>query len=157
MSKRKNSVALLSVGTTIFNGEGNRWLCFAIEVRPSGKDLENAPRMLRDMGRAIKTFELIADLEDEHVFVPGSNHCFGPFVYPDGKDFFGFVVFQTQEELGDKVPSKVRAGLNGAIGVLKQSEVRCRQRIKPIEQLMLPGMEMIPTMKPESEESESEE
>lgn len=148
MSKRKNTLALLSVGTTINNGEDSKELCFAIEVRPSEKDLGNAKRLLRDIGRAIKTFELIADLEDEQVFVPDSVHSFGPFVYPDGKDFFGFIVFRLQDDVWDKVPGKVRAGLSGAVGVLKQGSVRCRQRIKPVEQLILPGMEIIDAMKP---------
>lgn len=130
--------------------------CVLLEMKFSVGDSENPEKCLRDMSRALQTFQIHADIDDRNTFMSSKMH--GPYSLGDQKGVIAMTILVPQEGVDDVAFSaKVRSGVNGVTSLMKQSGYRVKTRIKPIEQLELQGTDGGEAEGAEPEEDESEE
>jgi hypothetical protein len=143
MSGLRNNLVLLGIGVARSQDGAKEYYCFTARFRPKvflreEPEVENMRRALRDLGRAMESFVLGADLEG-----PSWNEirrsAQGPFALPDGKEHFGNIVFvPSSTEDPDVISRHIRAGLNAAAALLRATGYyRVSIRYKPEEQLPL--------------------
>lgn len=126
----KKTVATISV---LRKGE-NQWL-FSVNMRLNEDDRDLPSNCYRDIGRALNTFVIHADLENEKVFEE-NNLILGPYVYHDNEDAMGVVAFSVKDA---SFASQIQGGVNAAASIIRQGGGRVvRRRVKPIKQLLLP-------------------
>jgi len=129
----KKTVATISVLR-----KGDQEWVFLVNMRLNEDDRDLPDRCYRDLGRALDTFVLHADLEDDSVF-NGQKLSLGPYVYHDSEDAMGLIAFSSNPEVEEtQLASKVRGAVNAAASIIRQNGGRMvRKRIKPVEQLLL--------------------
>ena len=136
-AQKKTSVSV----TVADEASGNREVCVLIEMKIGANDVDNMPRCMRDLQRAMQTFHLHADLEDTGVFQGASVH--GPYSYNELKNLVCFVRLSPQDGVDHNAFSaKIRTGVHGVGSLLRQGGVyRVKARIKPVEQIVIPETE----------------
>jgi hypothetical protein len=110
-------------------------------MMPRDEEVVAPARCLRDLGRAVKTFALVADIENGELIeaVPYSG---GPFVLSKGQEWFSDLVLLPCEGVDeDELLSHLRAGVNAATALLRSGGYRVSLQIKPPEQVEIPGAE----------------
>jgi hypothetical protein len=129
----KKTVATVSV---LRRGE-KQWL-FSLSMRLNEDDRDLPSNCFRDIGRALNTFVLHADLDDSNVFEE-NNLILGPYIYHENEEAIGVVPFAVKNGDSATAAEKIRSGLNAAAAIIRQGDGRIvRRRIKPIKQLLLP-------------------
>lgn len=136
----KNTVATISV----LNKDKKQWL-FLVNMKLSEDDRDLPSGCYRDLGRALNTFLLHADLENPNVFEE-NNLTLGPYVYHDNEEIVGLIVFSVKDDIpvddSQSFASKILGGVNAAAGIIRYGGGRIvRRRIKPIRQLLLPAID----------------
>lgn len=140
MTTLKNNNVLLAVGAAALEERAGVVYCFTARLRPKDDDPTNVSRGLRDLGRALDTFALSADVNGGSEWVEAvSSVARGPFALPDGQEHFGSIVIVPAKEAdGEHVARQLRAGLNSAAALLRATGYyRVSIKYKPIEQLEL--------------------
>lgn len=140
MAKLKNNNVLLAIGTAELGEERETAYCFTARLRPKDDDPTNISRCLRDLGRALDTFSLSADVDGASEWARAvSLTARGPFALPNGQEHFGsIVIVPSNEAEPDHVKRQLRAGLNSAAALLRAtSYYRVSIKYKPVEQLEL--------------------
>lgn len=143
MSGLKTNLVLLGVGSAMaYDGRGE-YYCFTARLRPKvveedEKRAENVRRGLRDLGRAMESFGLAADLEGPE-WSEFRRAAQGPFALMDGKEHFGsIVIIPSPDAEVDVISRHIRAGLNAATALLRATGYyRVSIRYRPVEQLPL--------------------
>jgi hypothetical protein len=129
----KKTVATVSV---LRSGE-KQWL-FSVSMRLNEDDRDLPSNCFRDIGRALNTFVLHADLDDSNIFEE-NNLILGPYIYHENEEAIGVVPFAVKNGDSAAAAEKIRSGLNAAATIIRQGDGRIvRRRIKPIKQLLLP-------------------
>jgi hypothetical protein len=129
----KKTVATISV---LRKGE-KQWL-FSVGMRLNEDDRDLPSNCFRDIGRALNTFVLHADLDDSNVFEE-NNLIIGPYVYHENEEAIGVVPFAVKNGDSTAAAEKIRSGLNAAAAIIRQGDGRIvRRRIAPVKQLLLP-------------------
>ena len=129
----KKTVATVSI---LRKGEAE-WL-FSVNMRLNEDDRDLPGNCYRDLGRALSTFVLHADLGNENIFEERRLDL-GPYIYHDNEDVMGIVAFAAKPDADDtKLGGQLRVGVNAAASIIRQGGGRIvRRRIKPVEQLLL--------------------
>jgi len=134
MPAQKHTIVSITAARNIANGAE---ACIVMEMRFGGEDVSNPDKCMRDMQRALQTFQIHADVEDKNVFRGSVMH--GPYSLGDQKGVIAVTVFLPREGVDENAFSaKIRSGVNGVTSLLRQGSYRVKARIKPIEQLELP-------------------
>ena len=141
MSGLKKNHVLLGIGLARSQDGAKEYYCFTARFRPRAIEsedevLENLRRGLRDLGRAIESFVLAADLEGP-AWNDVRRSAQGPFVMPNDQEHFGNIVFvPSSAEESEAIARHIRAGLNAAAALLRATGYyRVSIRYKPEEQL----------------------
>jgi len=130
----KKTVATISV---LRKGD-KQWL-FSVGMRLNEDDRDLPSNCFRDIGRALKTFLIHADLGDTNIF-EGNNEILGPYIYHENEEAMGVIPFAVKEADSAAAAEKIRSGLNAAAAIIRQGDGRMvRRRIEPVKQLLLPG------------------
>lgn len=140
MSKLKNNNVLLGIGVARSSDGEGEYYCFTARLRPMDSDNENLSRSLRDLGRALQTFALIADVEGPSDWAAQvSNTAVGPFAMPNGQEHFGSIVIVPARDADpERVARQLRSGLNAAAALLRSTGYyRVSIKYRPVEQLHL--------------------
>jgi hypothetical protein len=144
MSGLKKNHVLLGIGLARSQDGAKEYYCFTARFRPRAivnkeEVLENLRRGLRDLGRAIESFVLAADLEGP-AWNDVRRSAQGPFAMPKGQEHFGNIVFvPSSTEEPEALARNIRAGLNAAAALLRATGYyRVSIRYQPEEQLSLP-------------------
>lgn len=140
MAKLKNNNVLLAVGTAELADDDGPLYCFTARLRPKDDDPTNVSRCLRDLGRALDTFALSADVNGGSEWTRTvSLDARGPFALPGGQEHFGSIVIVPDNDAApEHIARQLRAGLNSAAALLRATGYyRVSIKYKPVEQLEL--------------------
>jgi hypothetical protein len=148
MPAQKKTIVSVVVADEISGGQG---VCVLIEMKIGSDDANNAGRCMRDLQRALQTFHLHADIEDKNVFQAAVVS--GPYSYNDQKNLISFVRLYPLDGVDrNTFSAKIRTGVHGVGSLLRQGGTyRVKARIKPVEQIPIPGTEGVasaPTLEP---------
>jgi hypothetical protein len=108
-------------------------------MMPRDDEVAAPARCLRDLGRAVKTFALVADIENEEL-IKSVPYAGGPFALPKGQEWFSNIVLVPQDGVAEEqVFIALRAGVNAATALLRSAGYRVSLQARPIEQITIPG------------------
>jgi hypothetical protein len=103
-----------------------------------------------DLGRAIQVFRIYADTSDvreDGVFEVADFK--GPYSVGDGVGLMVLVFLGRRNGVSvEAFSARVRTGVNGVSSLLKQNGYTVKVKIKPVEQLPIPGTEGAPASEP---------
>ena len=136
MPAQKKTIVNLTVTE---HAKGNE-SCLMMEMKFGKEDQTPVDDHARNVGRAVQTFELYADVNNKNIFFAETS-LFGPYAidFDDRKGFMTFLLFAPNNESDQSAFwARVRVGVNSMAGLLRQSGYRVRVRIRPIKQLDLP-------------------
>jgi hypothetical protein len=140
MAKLKNNNVLLAVGIAELGDPKEMVYCFTARLRPKDLEPTNLSRGLRDLGRALDTFALSADVNGGSEWARDvSLNGRGPFAMHGAGEFFGnIIIVPSEEALPEHIARQLRAGLNSAAALLRATGYyRVSIKYKPVEQLEL--------------------
>jgi hypothetical protein len=144
MAQLKTNMVLLGIGIAEQASGDGVYYCFTARLRPKDVegDQDNIKRALRDLGRALDTFSLMADVDGASEWIASmTNAAKGPFMLPGGQEYFGSIVMVPSKSVEpDHIARRLRSGLNSAAALLRSTGYyRVSIRYKPEEQLELSG------------------
>jgi hypothetical protein len=111
---------------------------FVARMMPRDEEVEAPARCLRDLGRAVNTFALVADIENDELFceIPYSG---GPFALPKGREWSSSIVLRPAKDVDeDQLYSHLRAGVRAATALLRSAGYRVSLQLVSAQQLVLP-------------------
>lgn len=112
--------------------------CIILELKVGGEDKEPTVKHSRDLDRALQTFRLYADTENDNVFE--SAQLQGPYWVGDHEGLMAMVVLAKSQDVTDEMCStRIRTGANGISSLLKAAGYGVKVRIKPVEQIVIPA------------------
>lgn len=141
--QKKTKVTVTALQHAIRKNEA----CVVLELKVGEEDKEPSLKHSRDLDRALQTFRIYADIENDNVF--GAAQLQGPYCIGDNEGLMAMVVLSRAPDVAEEMFStRVRTGVNGISSLLKGSGYGVKVRIKPVEQLPIPETEGAPAVPP---------
>jgi hypothetical protein len=117
--------------------------CIVLELKVGAEDHEPGLRHSRDLDRALQTFRIYADTENNSVFASGQLQ--GPYSIGDSEGLMAMIVLSRAPSIAEEMFStRIRTGVNGISSLLKAAGYAVKVRIKPAEQLPIPETDGAP-------------
>jgi hypothetical protein len=137
----KNSIVIGVTKYATPDGAGVRLgILLRLTTKPDILDGERA-RCLRDVRRAIQTFELVADIEDPALFEDLNNGSMGPFMLAESREYASMVHAALRPEaIEEQALGRLKQGVHAAAAIFRAAgDYRISLKVKPAIQLDLPS------------------